>query len=89
MILEKEALLTKQDREIGSRVLSNLKYNAVLESPPDLRITVSSGVVRLEGCVSFAAEKAMIEEVVRFTQGVLAVENALRLPPCSSRRSES
>ncbi|TAK06323.1 MAG: BON domain-containing protein [Candidatus Manganitrophaceae bacterium] len=89
MILEQEALLTTEDREIGARVVKNLRSNAVLPSPPDLRIVVASGVVRLEGCVSFPAEKALIEEIVRFTPGVLAVENALRLLPCSSRRSES
>ncbi|GEM_PF-7128531 len=89
MILKKETLLTKEDQELGARVRHNLQRNAVLEIPSDLRIAISSGVVRLEGTVSLPAEKAMIEEVVRFTEGVLAVENALRVRPCASRRSSS
>ncbi|MDC4206382.1 MAG: BON domain-containing protein [Candidatus Manganitrophus sp.] len=50
-------------------------------------MVVSAGVVRLEGSVLLLAEKAMIEDAVRFTEGVLAVENALRIVPCSARRS--
>ncbi len=87
MILEQEKLLSADDQKIGGRVLSNLGNSAVLEQRTDLRISVSAGVVRLEGSVSFPAEKAMIEDVVRFTEGVLAVENALRILPCSARRS--
>lgn len=87
MILEQEKLLSADDQKIGGRVLSNLGNSAVLELRPDLRISVSAGVVRLDGAVSFPAEKAMIEDVVRFTEGVLAVENALRILPCSARRS--
>lgn len=84
---KKEGLLSTDDREIGGRVLNNLKRSAVTEFPPDLRIVVSAGVVRLEGSVSLLAEKAMIEDAVRFTEGVLAVENALRIVSCSARRS--
>jgi len=87
MILEQEKPLSITDQEVGGRILSNLKNNAVLERPPDLRISVSAGVVRLEGVVSFPAEKGMIEDIVRFTEGVSAVENALRILPCSVRRS--
>lgn len=89
MIPEKEARLSRHDQEIGARILSNLRSSAVLESSSGFRIAVSSGVVRLEGRVFLPAEKAMIEEVVRFTEGVLAVENALRIVPCSARRSSS
>lgn len=82
-----EGSLTPDDAALGVRVLENLKRSAVLEFPADLRMTLCAGVVRLEGAVTFPAEKAMIEEVVRFTEGVLAVENALHLLPCASRRS--
>lgn len=84
---KKERRLSTKDQEIGGRVLNSLKRSAVTEFPPDLRIAVSAGVVRLEGSVSLLAEKAMIEDAVRFTEGVLAVENALRIVPCSARRS--
>ena len=89
MILEKAERLSIQDEEIGGRVLSNLKRSAVLAYPHDVRIAIHSGVVRLEGRVSFPAEKAMIGEIVGFTEGVLAVENALRILPCSERRPSS
>lgn len=87
MILEKKEALPLHDQEIGARILKSLKRSAVTEFPPDLRIVVSAGVVRLEGSVSLLAEKAMIEDAVRFTEGVLAVENALGIVPCSARRS--
>lgn len=87
MILEQEKLLSIEDQALGARVLSNLGRSAVVESPPDLRISVCWGVVRLEGHVFLPAEKTMIEDVVRFTEGVLAVENALRVHPCGARRS--
>jgi osmotically-inducible protein OsmY len=87
MILEKERRLSVDDQRIGSRLLRDLRNSAVLESPSDLHISVSAGVVRREGSVSLPAEKAMIEDLVRFTVGVLAVENALRIVPCAARRS--
>lgn len=87
MFLEQEKLLSKYDQEIGRRIWSNLRNSAVLEVRFDLRISVSAGVARLEGRVSFPAEKEMIEEIVRFTEGVVAVENALRILSCSARRS--
>lgn len=87
MILEQEKLLSMSDQVIGGRLISNLRNSAVLEPPPDLWVSVSSRVVRLEGCVSLPAEKGMIEDIVRFTEGVLAVENALRILPRSARRS--
>ncbi|WDT69278.1 MAG: BON domain-containing protein [Candidatus Manganitrophus sp.] len=87
MTLKKEGLLSTDDQEIRARILNSLKRSAVIEFPPDLRIVVSAGVVRLEGSVLLLAEKAMIEDAVRFTEGVLAVENALRIVPCSARRS--
>lgn len=89
MIRRQEKFLPMQDQQIGAQILDHLRRSAVLEFPPDLRIAVSSGVVRLEGRVSIPAEKAMIEEIVRFTPGVRAVENALRISSCSSRRSSS
>ncbi|MBI3805236.1 MAG: BON domain-containing protein [Nitrospirae bacterium] len=70
---------TTSDEQIRARVVQSLQRHAVIESPPHLRIVVREGVVRLEGSVSFPAEKAMIEEVVRLTEGVAAVENALRI----------
>lgn len=87
MIPESASLLSTDDQEIGARVLNNLRRSAVVESPPDLRVSVSAGVLRLEGRVFLPAEKAMIEEIGRFTEGVLAVENALRIVPCAARRS--
>lgn len=87
MTLKKEGLLSTDNQEIRARILNILKRSAVIEFPPDLRIVVSAGVVRLEGSVLLLAEKAMIEDAVRFTEGVLAVENALRIVPCSARRS--
>lgn len=87
MTLKKEGLLSTHDQEIRARILNGLKRSAVIEFPPDLRIVVSAGVVRLEGSVLLLAEKAMIEDAVRFTEGVLAVENALRIVPRSARRS--
>lgn len=87
MTLKKEGLLSTDDQEIRARILNSLKRSAVIEFPPDLRIVVSAGVVRLEGSVLLLAEKAMIEDAVRFTEGVLAVENALQIVSCSARRA--
>lgn len=87
MILEKAGRLSTNDQEIRARILNSLKQSAVIDFPSDLRIVLSSGVVRLEGSVFLLAEKAMIEDAVRFTEGVLAVENALRIVPCAARRS--
>jgi osmotically-inducible protein OsmY len=86
-ILRRMKSLSIDDQAVSARVLNNLRRSAVVESPPDLRISVSAGVVRLEGSVFLPAEKAVIEELVRLTEGVLAVENALRILPCSARRS--
>lgn len=87
MILEQEKLLSTDDQALGGRVLTNLSRSAIIESPPDLRISICGGVVRLEGRVLLPAEKTMIEDVVRCTDGVLSVENALRVYPCAARRS--
>ena len=87
MILKKDLAAAASDRDLLARVWRNLKYSAVLECPPDLRIVASSGVVRLEGSVSLPAEKTMIEDIARMTEGVAAVENALRIIPASGRHA--
>lgn len=70
-----------QDQLLRERILDHLSKNVVLSPPVDLFIFVSSGAATLYGNVSTPAEKTMVDDIVRFTEGVRSLRNELKIAP--------
>ena len=85
-IAEKETPASNEDRELGTRVIRNLKSNAVGDLPAQIQVWVEAGVVHLYGQVLMQAEKQLQEEIVRFTNGVRSVQNHLEILPCAGKK---
>lgn len=83
---EKETSLSGEARALRERIVRNLESHAVIDLPPSIRIGIEGGVVHLSGRVVMQAEKQMVEEIVRFTAGVVAVDNRIEIAPCAGRR---
>lgn len=63
------------DSEIATRIRQVL---GELDAYDDVRVSVSSGVVTLEGLVLDSAAEEELTQIVRRVQGVVAIENAVR-----------
>lgn len=85
-IAEKETTPSKSDKELGEKIIKNLKANVVVDSPSPIQVWVHAGVAHLYGNVLMHAEKQMLEEIVRSTKGVLSVCNHLEIIPCTRKR---
>lgn len=85
-VAEKETFSSEKDHELGRRIIENLKSNVVADLPTRLEIRVAAGAVHLYGKVLMQAEKQMVEEIVRLTNGVCSVVNHLDITPCAGKR---
>jgi osmotically-inducible protein OsmY len=85
-IAEKETTASKEDHELGQKIIRNLKMQAVVDFPSPIQVWVDSGVAHLYGAVLMHAEKQMLEEIVRSTKGVVSVCSHLEIIPCSRNR---
>ena len=81
-LLKEEPIASAEDQRLRENILNSLERNAVVDFPPDVRITVRSGTVYLEGMVSMQAEKQMIEDIILSTPGVRSFRNRLVIKPC-------
>jgi osmotically-inducible protein OsmY len=70
----------KTDRELQSQVLSALEWEPVLDAA-HIGVTVSNGVVTLQGGVVTFREKWEAERAARHVYGVRAVANDLQVNP--------
>ncbi len=82
-VAEKETPSSNEDRELGTRIIRNLKSNAVGDLPAQIQVWVEA---HLYGQVLMQAEKQMQEEIVRFTKGVRSVQNHLEILPCAGKK---
>ena len=86
---EKETFLSAEERALRERIVRNLRSHAVIDLPASIRVGIEGGVVHLSGQVSMQAEKQMVEEIVRFTAGVAAVDNRIEIAPCAGRKGSA
>jgi osmotically-inducible protein OsmY len=65
---------------IGRRLASNMHFDRTvrMRNPP-FRIVVNNSIVTLHGWVQGEIEYREMEQIIRFTQGVLRVDNQLRV----------
>ncbi|MCW5892281.1 MAG: BON domain-containing protein [bacterium] len=68
-----------RDDEALREQIDVLVAETLVVDPVDLAVVVDAGVVRLEGTVDDADERAAIETRVRALSGVRAVDNRLRV----------
>lgn len=84
-IAEKETAASVEERALGEKIIRDLKASAVVDSDTSVEIAVKAGVVHLYGTVLMQAEKQLLEEIVRATEGVASVRNYLEILPCSRK----
>lgn len=70
----------RTDEDIAAAVVHALRSN-VLVPADKIKVTVSDGVVKLEGEVEWQFEKEAAEQAVRYLPGVTGVQNLLVVKP--------
>ncbi|CAA2137130.1 BON domain-containing protein [Hyphomicrobium sp. ghe19] len=67
---------TTSDEEIAKRVLSVLKWHAMIPHE-DVKVTVEKGWVNLSGTVDWHYQKKAVDDAIRKLQGVIGVTNSI------------
>jgi osmotically-inducible protein OsmY len=78
------------DDIIKVNIENALKNNSIIIEPDKITVKVSSGLVFLNGSVSYYKEKLMAETITSWQDGVIAIENRITvLPPKAARSDEN
>ncbi len=77
------------DDIIKANIDEELKLVHSIEEPDRIKVTVDNGIVFLKGTVSYYREKLEAETVVSWQQGVLGIENDLKVLPPKEAKSDA
>ncbi|SFV34205.1 BON domain-containing protein [Hyphomicrobium facile] len=69
---------TTSDEEIAKRVLSVLKWHAMIPHD-EVKVTVEKGWVNLGGTVDWHYQKKAVEDAIRKLQGVIGITNSISI----------
>jgi|AGTN01.1.fsa_nt_gi Predicted periplasmic or secreted lipoprotein len=83
LIVRREGKRGPDDDEIAERIRDSFRWNSTLDNSK-IKVTLSGGIVTLEGTVPSLWQKFKAQEIAENTAGVLDVDNVLSVVPAEN-----